>query len=682
MTYRAPGIYYSHKIAYPPLSGRLEPGIPAILGYTEKAVSAEGGPLTLVPTRVNTWEAFIAAFGGAYPLQASVGYDPLGNVLHVSLGDRFFLWESVRLFFENGGRDIFIVAVGDYQSVPKPEDFELGMDALRTFELPTVLLMPDSVLLSAADLGRVQGYALNHCAVQQHRFAILDLKELHSVEATIDSFRTNLVAPRRDLGAAYYPWIRTGRALEIAPENISYHPIVYREPKEMGLGRREVMMAKPIDWANEIASNVVVGRSGKSEVTLTKDNFSPLPGHLTRLQKQLAAQQEKTLQQDLVNYLAFGRTVLLALSGMSLRGNAPEVLAAYVEKQRTTKAIRNAILTVVTNELNPDIAAAIDRKGLAEPDFRWLASGVLNWMDQWPADELGNSELQISKGKVVSLKEVNLADRLAETQPLMPSLPLPELAAKVSADKALSTAIATLAKGLEGLFALAVKGGKGDPQPDPVPEAVQAAAMRMLSGMTAWFPPSGAVAGLYATTDRERGIFKAPANASLKAVVDVGHRLTLPQQEDMNTEESGKAVNALLIRPGRGIVVNAARTCDANSREWRYVPVRRYFLAFEKAVRTLMMDYVFESNDAQLWENVRGMLSGYCHQQFRMGALAGSRAEEAFFVSVGQDETMTPQDILEGRLIVEIGLAVARPAEFIVLTFVHHMESDRAALQV
>ncbi len=733
MIYKTPGIYHSHKIAYPPLSGRLAPGIPAILGYTEKAVGEKGVSLSFVPTLLNTWEAFLAQFGGPFPMKAFVGYTQQGTILTASLGDRLFLWESVRLFFENGGREIYIVSIGDYASTPDRKDFAAGLDALRAYDVPSHVLMPDSVLLGVAESGYLHTYTLQHCADHKHRFAILDLVELHNIDATIGAFRDHLVSTRLDLGAAYYPWIRTTHSLEILPENIEYGQIVRKEPKEMTMEMRvnlkEAITERTIkafdtstetDWAAAVASRVVLRQTSKKVESLTTDNFDPLSGHLKALRAQLAKGSAKTVKQDLVNYLGFTRSIILGFTTFPKgEGGLPKELGAYIERERSSKKVYKPILCAVSKELDPDIGAAIGRnEEMVKQDYGWLAENKL-WIDAWPPVLDRGSvkametpmELEVLKKEMPQVlderikaeyeKEILAKEALpgkemvSEFIPvtrepikevpveIIPSKGLAEVAKLVAADEDLYNAAKSIVEVYSGLFELASRLGKKgpDPIPDPVPDSVKAEALKRLSGLSAWLPPSGAVAGLYATTDRERGPFKAPANASLHAVLDVGHRLTVPQQEDMNASDSGKAVNALLIKPGRGIVVNAARTFDANSREWRYVPVRRYFLAVEKAVRDRLQDYVFESNDPQLWENVRGMLAGFCNQQFKSGALAGKYADDAYFISIGLGETMTAEDINEGKLIVKIGLAVARPAEFIVLTFVHHMESDKLSIQ-
>ena len=190
-------------------------------------------------------------------------------------------------------------------------------------------------------------------------------------------------------------------------------------------------------------------------------------------------------------------------------------------------------------------------------------------------------------------------------------------------------------------------------------------------------PPSAAVAGVYARVDGSRGVWKAPANVSLFNVVKPTRKITNEAQEDLNVDAvAGKSINAIRAFTGKGTLVWGARTLAGNDNEWRYVSVRRFFNMVEESVKKSTYWAVFEPNDANTWIKVKSMIENYLVQKWRDGALAGAKPEHAFFVKVGLGETMTAQDILEGRMNVEIGMAAVRPAEFIVLKFSHKMQES------
>lgn len=196
----------------------------------------------------------------------------------------------------------------------------------------------------------------------------------------------------------------------------------------------------------------------------------------------------------------------------------------------------------------------------------------------------------------------------------------------------------------------------------------------VLMGGTLACPPSGAVLGVYAATDRNRGVWKAPVNVALSGVLAPATLFTATQVDALNVDPTaGKSINAIRAFVGKGVLVWGARTLAGNDNEWRYLSTRRFFIMVEESLKKSTAWVVFEPNDVNTWNKVRGMIENYLTQKWRDGALAGAKPNEAFFVRCGLSQTMTAQDVLEGRLMVEVGLAAVRPAEFIILRFSHTM---------
>jgi phage tail sheath protein FI len=187
-------------------------------------------------------------------------------------------------------------------------------------------------------------------------------------------------------------------------------------------------------------------------------------------------------------------------------------------------------------------------------------------------------------------------------------------------------------------------------------------------------PPSSTIAGIYAAVDAQRGVWKAPANVSLNAVIKPTIEISNEEQIKINDDATtGKSVNAIRAFTGKGTLVWGARTLAGNDNEWRYVNVRRLFTFIEESTQKATARFVFEPNDANTWVRVQAMCENFLTVLWRQGALQGIKPEHAFYVSVGLGKTMTALDILEGRMIVEIGLAAVRPAEFIILRFSHKL---------
>jgi phage tail sheath protein FI len=190
-------------------------------------------------------------------------------------------------------------------------------------------------------------------------------------------------------------------------------------------------------------------------------------------------------------------------------------------------------------------------------------------------------------------------------------------------------------------------------------------------------PPSAAVAGQIVRNDRDRGLWKAPANISLNAVVGPKTELTQIELDNFNVDaENGKSINVIRSFQGRGTLIWGARTLDGNSPEWRYVPVRRLFTMAENAIKRGCEWAVFEPNDSNTWLRLKSMIEIYLTSLWRDGALLGGKPQDAFYVRVGLGVTMTPQDIMEGILRIEIGMAAVRPAEFIVLRVSQMMQQS------
>lgn len=178
-------------------------------------------------------------------------------------------------------------------------------------------------------------------------------------------------------------------------------------------------------------------------------------------------------------------------------------------------------------------------------------------------------------------------------------------------------------------------------------------------------PPCGHVAGVYARTDEQRGVHKAPANEVLEGVLDLEASVTNAEQDLLNPV----GVNCLRAFPGRGIRVWGARTLSRDE-NWTYVSVCRLFLSVARWVERTMSSAVFEPNNASLWARINRELTAYFSDLFRQGALKGRTAEEAF--SVKCDAETNPPEVRDaGRLVTEIRLAPTRPNEFVVVRIIH-----------
>lgn len=182
-------------------------------------------------------------------------------------------------------------------------------------------------------------------------------------------------------------------------------------------------------------------------------------------------------------------------------------------------------------------------------------------------------------------------------------------------------------------------------------------------------PPSGHVAGLWARTDESRGVWKAPANDTLRGVLDVELAITQTEQGVLNPI----GINAIRPFGTRGIRVWGARTLSSDT-DWQYLNVRRLFNMVESTILEGTQWAVFEPNNVSLWEGVTRTLTGYLHGLWQAGALFGASAGEAFFVKCDAS-TNPPESIDAGKLVVEVGLAPVKPAEFVIFRISQNKQS-------
>lgn len=199
-----------------------------------------------------------------------------------------------------------------------------------------------------------------------------------------------------------------------------------------------------------------------------------------------------------------------------------------------------------------------------------------------------------------------------------------------------------------------------------------------ISSFPVTLPPCGAVAGIYVRTDATQGVWKAPANVSVFGTIKPALDIDDDLHASLNAPSSGKAINVIRAYPGRGILVYGGRTLAGNDLEWRYVNVRRTFCFIEDSIARAMQDFVFEPNNQQTWIKVRAMIKSFLNRLWKAGGLYGNTPEDAYEVIVGEPESMSVEDVLSGIMRIFIKVAVARPAEFIVLQYEHKFELSEA----
>ena len=680
-TYKAPGVYVEEISIFPPSVAEVETAIPAFVGYTERAES-NGEVLIDKPTKVSSLLEYQQLFGGAYEVEdIDVTVDPANNyaVDSVEVPNRFYMYDALRLFFDNGGGDCYVVSAGLYEDAAQNgvdvADLQDALAQVRKYDEPTLLLFPDAVLLTDKNqFYTLQQRALGQAADLQDRFSILDLREnddnIGTWEEVYEDFRDNIGINNLKYGAAYTPWL-----VSSYPKEVSYELLLTWDDATKTYSSDIIDTADdpvPLDTLtsdprlNELTTTALQTRKDlkilQSDLEeLRTNNAMTLADRYKQLRTALREADptdDAAVRAAFQNLLALVRDTALrtATWKTGLTGsNLQKDIDTYAQDE-----LQEAVEALIALEKN-DQAQTVSGRNDGEVDTDY--GGGFD-PTGWLSDDVGNIS-----GSGTSYTGGNLLETalnvVAHADPNLDTLfgyaearEEPQILSFVSQVREAAETHAGLAQ--RTLY-----------QEHPVIRNIVAHVQRELSVV----PPSGAIAGVYAQVDNARGVWKAPANVSLNSIVGSTEHVDRFGQEDLNVDpNAGKSINAIRAFSGKGTLVWGARTLAGNDNEWRYVPVRRFFNMVEESIMKSTGWAVFEPNDANTWTKVQSMIQNYLIQKWRDGALVGATPDEAFFVKVGLGQTMTPQDVLEGLMKVEIGMAVVRPAEFIILKFSHKLQ--------
>ncbi len=632
-TYSTPGVYIEEIAKFPPSVAQVETAIPAFIGYTEKATNKTEGDLSEVPTRISSMLEYETYFGFAQAEQGMVVdvNDDVVSVRSLTSPSPFLMYYSLQLYFANGGGPCYIVSVGQYGEGGSPATavalgsdttpgLAKGLKLLEKEDEPTLILFPDATSLSSSnDFYGLYNSALTQCNKLQDRFAIIDTYSYDNsnpVDANIAGLRNgiNLEKDFVKYGAAYYPFVET---------ILDYN---YNE------------------------ADVTVNVSDSAGTT--------------------PAQQVQGLS-DGINTAALTQLITDMVSLRNDVDAAADDAAALVIKPSVESKLQE-IITFVTDTQQ----ALSDAETIGTADAATEAAALGAWSNIDGLDTDLNTRLTKLQADDTKTKIMNTISEATNT--IYDDL---GVNAGTPADSTIVTDLTTLKSSGELSALITALGAASGSVTTSNLDALEATDNALYNRVKAEIgqvpvilPPSSGMAGIYARTDNTRGVWKAPANVGMNYVIKPTVHISHEEQEDLNVHGTGKSINAIRTFAGKGTLVWGARTLAGNDNEWRYVSVRRFFNFAEESIKKATEQFVFEPNDANTWVKVKAMITNFLNLQWRAGALAGPTPDKAFYVNVGLGETMTAQDILEGNMFVEIGMAVVRPAEFIILKFSHKMQ--------
>ncbi len=682
-TYSTPGVFVEEQTLFPPSVAAVATAIPAFIGYTARAQDdAANQPLTNRPTRLSSLLEYDLYFGGDF---TPTGYDVAvtnGTITAITPKSganpsRYYLYKSVRQYFDNGGGPCYVVSVGLYpapvQLGTTTADLLAGLEAIKVIDEPTILLFPDAVELpDEVQLGNLQKAALAQCAALQDRFVVMDVREGFRQAAVgndpIAKFRDNIGTENLKYGAVYYPWLFSSYSQPLSFGSLSFKkpgPGIPASLIDMLPADLEALSSVPDDVAlfqrvRLTGTNATLFTNALAAATtppLNSATISPLKAQFDRLTAAFLNATPNSTREQFTAIMTFVRTLTLSLQTLDAATLA-DSLRASLNALKLDTTFTGGIASLIKIEKNAGVLADLMPAGrdaaAVETDYAilnntaWVGNVALSTLTPDTTIVVGANGATTIKAKGTNVLTADLfaqfVQRLINT---VDNLYKSSLMNRDIAEQQLFTQHPWF-KGFAARFARDM----------------------------ALVPPSGALAGVYASVDRTRGVWKAPANVSLNAVVGPAVRLEDRDQESLNIHPTGKSVNVIRAFTGKGVLVWGARTLAGNDNEWKYVPVRRFFTFAEESIKKATEPFVFEPNDANTWVRVKAMVENFLTLQWRSGALAGAKPEQAFYVKIGLNETMTALDILEGRMIVEVGMAAVRPAEFIILRFSHKMQES------
>ena len=648
-TYSTPGVYIEEISKFPPSVAPVATAVPAFIGYTEIAKEKEEDlteTLLMVPKRITSMLEYEILFG--FPMKETamgITITETNNEKSIKVTEPtlnkspFLMYYSLQMYFANGGGPCYIVSANTYaeaiaNNAATPVQFNHLIDGLGTLEKedePTLLLFPDATSMAdPSEFYNLYNSALAQCKKLQDRFTIIDTyTDDEDVEMNEDTGVRNIISSDLDYikyGAVYFPYLDTILDYQYDEDSLV---INHTTDEPVLLSNTTDSLEDITEAQGELAALVTALEAANTAIQAPATAEEALAG----------AGTITAALQPLVNSVTE-----IFDAATSIVGNGEAAAANSLEEDEDI------------SETAADAAAALSAEIGDGSDIVTLITALNDSMTAVAGATSGTAVRTAATEAVTALADVdNVVQAIVDL--IDPTIP-DAISAAAGADPD--------AGSLDGFMMGDIKNTDSITY-NNIKTAINTLPLRL--------PPSSAMAGIYARVDNDRGVWKAPANVSVSYVVKPSKKITNDIQDRLNIDvAAGKSINAIRTFTGKGTLVWGARTLAGNDNEWRYVPVRRFFNMVEESVQKATERFVFEPNDANTWVKVKAMITNFLNLQWKAGALAGPTPESAFYVKIGLGETMTAQDILEGKMIVEIGMAAVRPAEFIILRFSHKMQ--------
>jgi len=635
MIVQTPGVYIKEKSLLPGSVAGVSTAVPAFIGITELKPDNK-------PHRIKSMFEFQNLFGGTYEPNFTV------NGSEVIPDRRYFLYDALLAYFTNGGGPCYIVSAETYSNTDSANivgALSAAISVAGGIDEVTLMVMPDmhfqyndngSIADLGVDYGTLASALVTESATRQDRFALLDYLNMNAT--SIDT-RSAITATSGDLpyGAVYYPWLRNSAGYKVSFDQLS------------GLS----ISGPEITAVNNVNNDLTALGTAYGEIY-----------DMNGLKQTFLDKTESLNTQAKLRGVFEWFYSLIKLVDGSTTCNDPVVLS-YLSSLESNSSFTDHVKNLywitrhlddasfLTSGTTPHFPNNGTYSG-AIPDASWISSvyGEASYIDL--ENLFMNLSYSVPSNGTINEKNKQVVSDL---------------------NSGLYVDLNAIFAGIAGLFDTALSRKKilEDQLFAKVDDYSDARVA--VENYMKQVPAQGAVAGVYCKNDRDRGVWKSPANMAVLGIERPLVEVSNQEQDNLNVDAStGKSINVIRTFTGKGPLIWGARTLDGNSNEWRYIAVRRFFNYAEESIKKAMNDFVFEPNNARTWVKIKAMVVSFLVQQWQQGALTGNKMDEAFFVRIGEDTT-SHAEILEGKINVQIGMAVARPAEFIILEFSHYSKA-------
>lgn len=497
--YKTPGVYVEEIPKFPPSIAPVETAIPAFIGYTEKAMK-NGASLNLKPTQIESIAEYETYFGGSPSQDVTVKLNSNNEFVSAEANAKLYMYDSLRMFYANGGGKCYIISIGDYNITADKQHFLNGLEKLSIEDEPTIILCPDAASLGGTDLYDIQVEGLIQSAKLMDRVVVCDLKNSTEFKDDVQEFRDKVGINNLKYGAAYGPWMNVS-----LPRSLFRRNLILKNSDTNGL-----ISLKSLTSDTDIISLIdelllveqTIADTSQAETTIHIDGFDKFLKSLIDGYN-ITSNDAETEIKKITDFII---DVLLATK--DIHTNAPSPLSnrfkikTDIDNYINSSGIKDAMQTMIDHHIALDTAHSITLIGHVN------ASDAATFIDN----------LDISIADIDFSPDYN--GITAPTPRPQCDFALPSVLAAANAAVSMFRFVQATERGYEKTLNDSLSASFG------FYKQLAAKASEALNML----PPSGAIAGVYASVDRDRGVWKAPANVSLNAVIGPAVKISHDQQ--------------------------------------------------------------------------------------------------------------------------------------------------------